>query len=204
MGEAKMWGEKWEVKCSSWVLPVLCQNQELSAQLHVRTICRCFPESVGALACPPENLMKVVCGRPQIAEFLKTKQNKTPQGILMCSQSWERMWRTDGSFVPLGSWCGLPQGPQRWVECHRGQLQDPWWSTEEMDSPTGSQAALSLTCCVLRQETLSPRLQLLKKEGGLEGWFPMALDYSWAVMLRTLYLEGMALFPFHVPSPPGW
>lgn len=72
-----------------------------------------------------------------------------------------------------------------------------------MDSPNGSQAALPLTCCVLRQETLSPRLQLLKKEGGLEGWFPMALDYSWAVMLRTLYLEGMALLPFHVPSPPG-
>lgn len=59
MGEAKMRGEKWEVKCSSWVLPVLCEDQQLSAQLHVRTIWRCFPESMDALACPPENLMKV-------------------------------------------------------------------------------------------------------------------------------------------------
>lgn len=73
----------------------------------------------------------------------------------------------------------------------------------EMDSPTGIQAALPLTCCVLRQGTLSPRLQLLKKEGGLEGWFPMALDHSWAMMLRTLYLKGMALLRFLVPSPPG-
>ena len=122
----------------------------------------------------------------------------------MCSQSWGRMWRTDGSLVPLGSWCGLPQGPQGWVECHCGHLQDPWWSTEEMDSPTGTQAALPLTCCLLRQGTLSPRLQLLKKEGGLEGWFPTALDHSWTMMLKTLYLEGMALLPFLVPSPPGW
>lgn len=73
-----------------------------------------------------------------------------------------------------------------------------------MDSPTGSQEALPLTCYVLRQGTLSPRLQLLKKEGGLEGWFPMALDYSWAVMLRTLDLKGTALLLSLVPSPPGW
>ena len=72
-----------------------------------------------------------------------------------------------------------------------------------MDSPTGNQEALPLTCYVLRQGTLSPRLQLLKKEGGLEGWFPMALDYSWAVMLRTLDLKGTALLLSLVPSPPG-
>ena len=80
--------------------PVLCQDQQLSAQLHVRTTWRCFPESVDALTCPPENLMKVVWGRPQIPEFLKTKQN-TPGDSNVLPELREDV---EDRWVPCASW----------------------------------------------------------------------------------------------------